>query len=363
MQSFARTAARSPRRDAAAPVCRPCRAPRDREADLAAHGSCTPRRCRRRRRRRSRSSPAGSPCRGRSPSSAGGRARNARTRRSSLRRARGAGARRAWRPRAPDSGRPLANRVRRCRTRDTYCTGGTRSSRAMWNAHWTTRSGGASARYRNAARAASQSRRSCGPLRPERTRLAGSNVRVRPRRAGPSACTPTGRRRTMRARREEQIPPGSYASRGAGSGRSASRRPFSAAAAGTSTNELPTPLPTLATPTAPRPRSGPRISRTTLRICSLRSRPGSSWPEDAACSSCRRRTRSACSRAAFSRGHRQSRSCTRTSTTPTCSTVRRSAALRVGLGVLGRRRTRSDLGELQRGLRPEKTMSFANKRA
>ena len=43
--------------------------------------------------------------------------------------------------------------------------------------------------------------------------------------------------------------------------------------------------------------------------------------------------------------------------------VRRSAALRMGLGVLGRRRTPSDLGELQRGLRPEKTMSFANKRA
>ena len=43
--------------------------------------------------------------------------------------------------------------------------------------------------------------------------------------------------------------------------------------------------------------------------------------------------------------------------------ARRSAALRVGLGVLGRRRTPSDLGELQRGLRPEKTMSFANKRA
>jgi hypothetical protein len=43
--------------------------------------------------------------------------------------------------------------------------------------------------------------------------------------------------------------------------------------------------------------------------------------------------------------------------------LRRSAALRVGLGVLGRRRTPSDLVELQRGLRPEKTMSFANKRA
>src|SRR6185295_6071120 len=43
--------------------------------------------------------------------------------------------------------------------------------------------------------------------------------------------------------------------------------------------------------------------------------------------------------------------------------LRRAAALRVGLGVLGHRRTPSDLGELQRGLRPEKTMSFANKRA
>jgi hypothetical protein len=43
--------------------------------------------------------------------------------------------------------------------------------------------------------------------------------------------------------------------------------------------------------------------------------------------------------------------------------LRRSSALRVGLGVLGRSRTRSDLVELQRGLRPEKTMSFAKKRA
>ncbi|MDX6400738.1 MAG: hypothetical protein QOF27_1344, partial [Gaiellaceae bacterium] len=42
---------------------------------------------------------------------------------------------------------------------------------------------------------------------------------------------------------------------------------------------------------------------------------------------------------------------------------RRAAALRVGLAVLGRRRSRSDLDELQRGLRPENTMSFANKRA
>ena len=41
---------------------------------------------------------------------------------------------------------------------------------------------------------------------------------------------------------------------------------------------------------------------------------------------------------------------------------RRSAALRVGLAVLGLRRKPSDLGELQRGLRPEKTMSFAKSR-
>jgi hypothetical protein len=41
---------------------------------------------------------------------------------------------------------------------------------------------------------------------------------------------------------------------------------------------------------------------------------------------------------------------------------RRSAALRVALAVLRLRRTPSDLNELQRGLRPEKTMSFANKR-
>lgn len=42
---------------------------------------------------------------------------------------------------------------------------------------------------------------------------------------------------------------------------------------------------------------------------------------------------------------------------------RRAAALRVGLAVLGRRRAPTDLDELQRRLRPEKTMSFANKRA
>src|SRR5207237_708818 len=41
---------------------------------------------------------------------------------------------------------------------------------------------------------------------------------------------------------------------------------------------------------------------------------------------------------------------------------RRSAALRVALTVLGRRRKRTDLRELQRGLRPEKTMSFAKSR-
>jgi hypothetical protein len=41
---------------------------------------------------------------------------------------------------------------------------------------------------------------------------------------------------------------------------------------------------------------------------------------------------------------------------------RRSAALRIGLRFLGLKRTATDLGELQRGLRPEKTMSFANSR-
>ena len=41
---------------------------------------------------------------------------------------------------------------------------------------------------------------------------------------------------------------------------------------------------------------------------------------------------------------------------------RRAAALRVGLALLGRRRTPTDLRELQRGSRPEKTMSFANSR-
>jgi hypothetical protein len=42
---------------------------------------------------------------------------------------------------------------------------------------------------------------------------------------------------------------------------------------------------------------------------------------------------------------------------------RRTAALRVGLRFLGLKRTVTDLDELQRGLRPEKTMSFANSRA
>jgi hypothetical protein len=42
---------------------------------------------------------------------------------------------------------------------------------------------------------------------------------------------------------------------------------------------------------------------------------------------------------------------------------RRSAALRIGLGFLGLKRTPTDLGQLQRGLRPEKTMSLANSRA
>lgn len=41
---------------------------------------------------------------------------------------------------------------------------------------------------------------------------------------------------------------------------------------------------------------------------------------------------------------------------------RRETALRFGLAVLGRRRRRSDLRELQRGLRPAKTMSFAKSR-
>ena len=42
---------------------------------------------------------------------------------------------------------------------------------------------------------------------------------------------------------------------------------------------------------------------------------------------------------------------------------RRAAALRGGLRFLGLKRTVTDLDELQRGLRPEKTMSFANSRA
>jgi hypothetical protein len=42
---------------------------------------------------------------------------------------------------------------------------------------------------------------------------------------------------------------------------------------------------------------------------------------------------------------------------------RRSAALRVGLTFLGLKRTATDLRELQSGLRPANTMSFANSRA
>src|ERR687888_234001 len=42
---------------------------------------------------------------------------------------------------------------------------------------------------------------------------------------------------------------------------------------------------------------------------------------------------------------------------------RRMAALRAGLAFLGLKRTATDLRELQRGLRPANTMSFANSRA
>ena len=42
---------------------------------------------------------------------------------------------------------------------------------------------------------------------------------------------------------------------------------------------------------------------------------------------------------------------------------RRTVALRVGLTFLGAKRTAVDLAQLQRGLRPAKTMSFANSRA
>jgi hypothetical protein len=42
---------------------------------------------------------------------------------------------------------------------------------------------------------------------------------------------------------------------------------------------------------------------------------------------------------------------------------RRAAALRLGLRLLALKRTATDLDALQRDLRPEKTMSFANSRA
>ena len=42
---------------------------------------------------------------------------------------------------------------------------------------------------------------------------------------------------------------------------------------------------------------------------------------------------------------------------------RRTAVLRFGLRFLALKRTATDLDELQRDLRPEKTMSFANSRA
>jgi hypothetical protein len=41
---------------------------------------------------------------------------------------------------------------------------------------------------------------------------------------------------------------------------------------------------------------------------------------------------------------------------------KRRAALTLGLALLGRRRTPTDLAAVQRGFKPEKTMSFANKR-
>jgi hypothetical protein len=42
---------------------------------------------------------------------------------------------------------------------------------------------------------------------------------------------------------------------------------------------------------------------------------------------------------------------------------RRATALRLGLALLAQRRAVTDLDDLQRNLRPEKTMSFANRRA
>ena len=127
-------------------------------------------------------------------------------------------------------------------------------------------------------------------------------------RTGPRAAD---RRRSGSARARAGTP---------GSTRPASSRPSSAAAAGTSTT------------TSGRSRRsrlrGLHRDRVPSRLpgaggsapAAARSRSGSSSVPAPACSSCRRRIRSACSRAAVL-GRSADRSCTRTSTTPTCSTV------------------------------------------
>ena len=117
--------------------------------------------------------------------------------------------------------------------------------------------------------------------------------------------------------------------------------------------------PSSATPTARRPRSVPPTCGRRRRGCSSTSRSGSSSVRAAAvCSRCRRRIRSGCLRAA-ARPFRRPIVHAYFHDTDLLDHGR-AAALRVGLSFLGLKRTVTDLDELQRGLRPEKTMSFAN---
>ncbi len=232
----------------------------------------------------------------------------------------------------------------------------------MWSVRWTTTSGDASARSRNAGLADSRLQPSCARRRRARTRTAGSSGRGRLRRVGPSGYTRTGPHRITRGRRGV-ILQRSCASKDADSTRSGSGPPSSAAAAGTWTSKSWPQSPISATRTARRRRSVPATWSRRLRTCSSKSRSGSSSVT----------------------GDR------RVLEVPTTHSIGmlargllgpfrrpivhayfhdtdlldhgRAAALRVGLSFLGLKRTVTDLDELQRGLRPEKTMSFANSRA
>ncbi len=117
-----------------------------------------------------------------------------------------------------------------------------------------------------------------------------------------------------------------------------------------------------ATPTARGRRSGRITCLPARRTSRSTSRPGSSSRAGDASSSCRRRTRSGCSHAA-ALGRYDAPVVHAYFHDTDLLDRRRRAALVIGLAVLGARRKAADLAELQRGLRPEKTMSFANSRA